>query len=284
MGQLGVVVSDGASNPASIKEWTRLIQVPHLIGVSCGWDFSIAYTHSQVLVAGSNAFGQLSLGKDVKKCESFMEIPASFIASEGIESVSCGLRHTLFLTRQGNVYGLGHNRKGQLQPGGEDAGSRFHSPVLLASGGRQISAGQNFSLVLKEDGSLLAFGDNKWGQLSVPEESLLQVHAGWTHGVAVSQSRAVLAWGRDSYGQIAGNGLGPVNAISSGSEHVLALIGDELFSWGWNEHGNCGDGTTRNVKEPIRIVIPSGIHRSTIRMIRGGSGHSLAYITSSLGQ
>ena len=45
--------------------------------------------------------------------------------------------------------------------------------------------------------------------------------------------------------------------IASGPRHALALKKDgSLWSWGDNEAGQLGDGTTGNRAEPVRIRFP----------------------------
>ena len=37
----------------------------------------------------------------------------------------------------------------------------------------------------------------------------------------------------------------------------ICLLGDgELFSWGWNEHGSCGNADTNNRLTPGLVLIP----------------------------
>ena len=44
----------------------------------------------------------------------------------------------------------------------------------------------------------------------------------------------------------------------------------ELFSWGWNEHGNCGLGRTENV-----LILTKVLEVNAIKCF-AGSGHSFA--------
>lgn len=46
-----------------------------------------------------------------------------------------------------------------------------------------------------------------------------------------------------------------------------------IYSWGWNEHGNCGVGITDNVLMPRRVPVDG-----TVIMVAAGSGHSFALI------
>ena len=68
-------------------------------------------------------------------------------------------------------------------------------------------------------------------------------------------------------------GLPRVSKFSSGYEHVLAVTGSgQLMSWGWNEHGNLGNGSTQNSPLPVLIDIRGKV----VTDCCAGSGHSFA--------
>jgi alpha-tubulin suppressor-like RCC1 family protein len=97
------------------------------------------------------------------------------------------------------------------------------------------------------------------------------------------------AWGYNAYGQL-GNGtttnsLTPVQvslpsgttvtAIAGGGNHSLALTSTgQVLAWGYNVHGQLGNGTTTNSSTPVAVSLPPfGI---TVTAIAGGLTHSLA--------
>ncbi|KAK3558768.1 hypothetical protein QTP86_028769 [Hemibagrus guttatus] len=61
--------------------------------------------------------------------------------------------------------------------------------------------------------------------------------------------------------------------IACGSEHNLAIVGNQVFSWGWNEHGMCGDGSLGDVIQPQPIP---DLQNAKGLLIGCGAGHSLA--------
>ena len=75
-------------------------------------------------------------------------------------------------------------------------------------------------------------------------------------------------WGRNNYFQC-GTGLSsPSSDLSAeelhgvgarkilcGSEHCLLLDKTgNLYSWGWNEHGNCGTNIVENIASPTLVL------------------------------
>ncbi|CAM2114482.1 unnamed protein product [Caretta caretta] len=66
--------------------------------------------------------------------------------------------------------------------------------------------------------------------------------------------------------------LAGASEIACGSEHNLAVVGGHCFSWGWNEHGMCGDGTEANVYAPKPIT---ALGSGKPFLIGCGAGHSM---------
>lgn len=51
----------------------------------------------------------------------------------------------------------------------------------------------------------------------------------------------------------------------------------KVYSWGWNEHGNCGIGTEEDVRVPSLVTIHS---KYKTKLIGTGAGHSFAIVDS----
>jgi len=128
----------------------------------------------------------------------------------------------------------------------------------------KIVAGGSHSIVLKDDGTVAAWGANDEGQSDIPAglSNIVSVAAGADHTVAVKTDGTVVAWGDDFYGQTdVPAGLTGVIAVATGSTHTVALKGDgTLVSWGDNSYGQC--------------TIPAGL--SGIVAVAAGSAHTVA--------
>ena len=160
-----------------------------------------------------------------------------------------------------------------------------------------FDGGHYHSLAIKADGSLWAWGRNKYAQLGDGTEldryqpvrvgtdnDWVTVAAGGFHSLAIMADGSLWAWGANSCGEL-GDGstidrLEPVRigmetdwvSVSGGLYHTLALKADgSLWAWGYNEFGQVGDGST------IDRVIPTRIGDDTDWVaIAAGSYHSLA--------
>jgi uncharacterized protein YjdB len=98
--------------------------------------------------------------------------------------------------------------------------------------------------------------------------NLIKIEAGWFHSVALCSDGSLYAWGDNRYGQV-GDGTGgylsnydryiPVligtgfTDIAAGGFHSLALKGTTLYAWGNNWNGQLGDGTRSFKKAPVKI-------------------------------
>src|SRR5713226_360385 len=98
-----------------------------------------------------------------------------------------------------------------------------------------IAAGGNHSLALKSDGTVAAWGNNSYGQSTVPANltGVIAIAAGGEHSLALKSDGTVVGWGAGGtnsgvlydYGQsLIPAGLTGVIAISAGYNHSLAIV------------------------------------------------------------
>ena len=154
--------------------------------------------------------------------------------------------------------------------------------------------------------SLFGWGDNRYGQLgigtfdtaspfgkAVPTSvtgisNLVGVADGFYHAAAFASDGTVWTWGYDYYGELGLGlfeitapfgkssptqvpGLTNVTAVAAGTHHTLALKADgTVWSWGWNQFGQLGDGSGANKSTPIQIT-----SLTNVRAIAAGGNHSL---------
>ena len=139
-----------------------------------------------------------------------------------------------------------------------------------------ISAGVDFYVAVRKDGSLWTWGRNDCGQLgdgsrsnrSNPVkilEDVIQVSLGARHGAAVDRNHNLWIWGENSFGQLCrGNckdAAEPIKVadnvkkVSLGYSHTGYLTMDnQLWMAGFNgKYGSLGDGKTVNRDWPVLI-------------------------------
>ena len=132
----------------------------------------------------------------------------------------------------------------------------------LSGGFTAISAGGNHSLGLKQDGSVVAWGDNRFGDCDVPSPNtgFVAIAAGYMHSLGLKQDGSVVAWGSNRYRQchVPSPNTG-FKAIAAGGDHSLGLKEDgSVVAWGDNEYGQC------NVPSPNTgfVAIAAGLVHS----------------------
>jgi alpha-tubulin suppressor-like RCC1 family protein len=120
-----------------------------------------------------------------------------------------------------------------------------------------------FALALLSNNTVLAWGDNAYGQRNVPPglSNVVAIATGAYHGLAARVDGSVVAWGGNQVGQTnIPAGLSDVIAVAGGSYHSLALKADGTVRvWG----GNLG---VTNVPANLSNVVA----------IAGGNSQSLA--------
>lgn len=304
-GQAGVSERDDV---LSLQQVPGPLRDATVVDVACGWDSSAALTEEGLLYLwGSNAFGQLGVDPNVLR---WTHDPFKLHTDRRIKRVSMGLRHTALISESCKVLVSGSNGKGQLGLDSPPAISlkNIHAftEISAITAAEEVACGQHHTVVITKDGDLYAIGDNKHGQLGVnpsalvkttspikvsnlPLKATIELYAGWSHTILLNENEAV-SWGRNTYGQLGSPdsqrprpwemervaGAGKIRQIAVGSEHNVALTEDGIIlCWGWNEHGNCGNGSTRDVLFPERIEL--AFNYDPI-LVGAGAGHSLAVV------
>ena len=144
--------------------------------------------------------------------------------------------HWALNPEKGNVLGGQHVT---ITPPTINRGIRFNQ---ISAGGYQTASANSFSIGISSDGNAYAWGSNKYGQLTQkPADASMQK----------APVRVPLPDGVDSsftYTQVA-----------AGDSHVLAIGSNGiLYSWGRNDHGQLGDGTTTDRYQPQPVKDTSG--------------------------
>ena len=163
----------------------------------------------------------------------------------------------------------------------------------------RLSASQNHTLILKDNGTVWAIGSNADGRLgdgttidrTVPVQvvgpggidfltDVIKVETGDTHSYALKSDGTVWAWGTGDGGKL-GDGKvdipshtptqvkGPGNIgyltgivdISGGYSHALALKNDgTVWSWGMNLFGESGENNSATINyAPIQVRGPGNV-------------------------
>lgn len=102
----------------------------------------------------------------------------------------------------------------------------------------QVSAGDSHSCSLKGDGTVVCWGNNDYGQSTLPSGTFTQVSAGGFHTCGLRGDGTVACWGNNFYNQQAPLPSGSFTQLSAGTYHTCGLRGGgTVVCWGNNDRG-----------------------------------------------
>lgn len=263
---LVLLLSLNVSAQCSLTNWKKVAQ---------GENFTVALKEDGSLwVWGRNLYGLLGNGTFTG---TEIEHPTKIGADSNWTDVSVGRYFALAKKANGDLYGWGANDFGQLGLGHY---TNVSSPTLIQQNVATFSAGYIHTSVIKTDGTLWGTGYNGYGGLGVgtivgtyntfQQESSkatdwVYATATYYNSFAIKTNGTLWSAGTNIQGQ---TGLGtPASlgsnvtevftkvgtdtnwkAISGGFFHTLGLkTNGELWSWGHNDNGRLGLGTTGSI-------------------------------------
>ncbi|EKD14832.1 RCC1 domain-containing protein [Drepanopeziza brunnea f. sp. 'multigermtubi' MB_m1] len=204
---------------------------------------------TQVYTFGTGHKGELGLEEPIFR-SSKAQLVNNF-PPEGLEIVdlAASVSHIVAVLSNGEVYGWGNGRKGQL---GQPEEVIYEPRKITGVDFKVVRAvcGREFTYLVGESqlGQHVVLGSEKWDVRSTAPQSVAgwkDAGATWGSIFVLLKDGKLLSWGRDDHGQLAPPGLPPLSQIAIGSEHALGLTTDgKVLAWGWGEHGNCGPSTT----------------------------------------
>ena len=112
-----------------------------------------------------------------------------------------------------------------------------------------VAAGEYFTLGLRQDGTVVAAGDNAKGQCDVEGwREIEAIAAGLQHSVGLTRDGEVVATGDNELGQCDVEGWEDIVEISAGYGHTVGLKGDgTVVAAGYNGDGQCNVKKWRNI-------------------------------------
>ena len=297
----------------------------NVVAVAAGGRHSLAVlSDGRVVAWGANDHGQLGDGtRRDSRHPVLVRAPGSGKGHlRGAVAVAADSDFSMALLKDGRVVTWGKGDAGQRGIGRKEA--PLLPTVVLRPDGRkpltdvvQIAADGRTELVLRKDGSVLAWGANDYGmvgdgtrkQRSLPVRvrglngrrwlsGVSKIAIGGQHGLALLRDGRGVAWGRNELGQL-GNGtrtdstvpkpvsgvggkgeLSGIVAISAAEKHNFALTKNAtLVAWGNNTAGQLGDGTLTLRDTPVNVVGTHGPLLQGVAQVHAGEAHGVAILS-----
>lgn len=247
-GQLGLGTTKNNNIPQQVNmpKSTEVVQVikDTIVKVIANKNTSYAIAQSGKVYAWGEGYGktpvQIELEQDIIDIsESYLldingnvyskETNARLEIVEKIKYISEGNSHTVFLSENGTAYTIGSNTFGQFGDGTNVSNTenvvaiRNENLTDVLRNIVEIEAGNGYTVVTLEDGRLIEFGSNQYGQLGTDEidetntarentcvtkllaetkEKILKIDAGSSHVAIALQNGNVYTWGLGTDGQL----------------------------------------------------------------------------------
>ena len=239
-GQLGADSAAGGftiiQSPLPVKGGLRFATVSAAVSHSCG------------ITPEGDAYcwGRGYLGDGVIH-SSPATTPVLVAGGNTFVAIAAGSAHTCAITTAGQGYCWGTNQWGQLGVGDSTSSRVEPFPIPVSSGAVlvSISAGQDHTCALANDGTAYCWGSNTWGQLG---NLGMGSCYGWRCVAPEAVSTALRFRDLETYGFVNGGA-------------TCALVQDgTAYCWGANRAGEVGDGTMERRDLPVPV---SGSNRFT---------------------
>ena len=158
--------------------------------------------------------------------------------TNNIVAIDAGYRHTLVLLRSGQVITCSNATATCKDEAANSTATFKATPATAQYGVTQIQAGIDFSVVLRSDRKVLAWGDSSYNHLAIPPgiKPVIQIAVGGDHTLALQDDGTVVAWGDNGEGQsTVPNGLSDVVYVAAGANSSAVVTRNgRVVIWGEN--------------------------------------------------
>ncbi|CAH1402584.1 unnamed protein product [Nezara viridula] len=303
-GRLGLGHTNNVSMP---RQLTTLSQyVVKKVAVHSGGKHALALTiDGKVFSWGEGSDGNLGHGNTQS-----LEKPRMIetLKSKRIRDIACGSSHSAAITSNGELYSWGLGEYGRLGHG--DFQTQLKPKLVKALAGHHIikvacGSRDAQTLALSSEGLVFSWGDGDFGKLGrggsegcdLPQNverlnglGVIHIECGAQFSLALTKSGQVWTWGKGDYYRL---GIGSdqhvrkptlveglkgekVIDVAVGALHCLAVTeSGTVYSWGDNDHGQQGNGTTLVNRKPSLV---HGFGEVKVNRVACGSSHSVAWV------
>ncbi len=227
----------------------------------------------QVWAWGNQNHGKLGNGLSTNNQ---VEDPEYVIGSGAIGSnaVAAGFTHSLIQGEDGTVWSFGRNNSGQLGTNTTTDRSvagqvlTSSSPVTYLSNSVAIAAGNEWSMSLRSDGSVVSWGSHASGRLAGNTTSGTRLLSGSVLRGDVGGTPALIGI----------KGIAAAEAYGlARSAHASELSGGtgKVWSWGYNLTGQLGQGNTTNSSLAMPVKLDSTTDLTDVLDFSAGGAHAV---------
>lgn len=223
---------------------------------------------------GSNGYGEIGDGTNTQRA-----VPTAVVGGLSFRTIAAGDIFTCALTQAGAAYCWGY-----FKNLGDGSGVSRSTPVAVVGGHtfKEIVAGGLHACGLTLTGEAWCWGDGASGELGdggfvrrptpvkvAGNNVFLALQVGYEHSCGLLAGNQIKCWGYNEDGQVGDSTFTDRNtpvpvvggvqfmqlATSGVSYHTCALATSGTpWCWGWNKHGQLGDGSKTDRNQPVRVL------------------------------
>jgi alpha-tubulin suppressor-like RCC1 family protein len=232
----------GQNNLIDLNLPTQLGTANNWLKIDAGNQHSLAIDNTGFMYAwGDNTFGQFGNATNTSSL-----IPILVSSANNWAEVSAGFDHSMALDTNGILFTAGNNSNGQLCDGTNTASNSL-IPISFSSSGIvtqyiAISAGNNFSLAIKNDNTLWSGGFNSTGQLGLGNNTAVNV---------LTQVGTSNTWFLISAGDAHSLAMETTTSLWSTGRNLEGALGIGTFTFSYNTLQSVGCPTTALATEEV---------------------------------
>lgn len=261
-GQIGNGESGGrVTSPVQILTDQNVKQI--ILPQYSGHHSAAVTEEQQLYLWGNNQYGQIGDGNKGGKVTS----PTPILEGQRIKQVSLGATHTAAVTEDGRLYLWGDNQYGQIGNGKTAAQKTPWELPLDRLDNQKVKSvylGNYCSMAVTEDGSLYAWGTNRYGEIGQETENEYYTIPQKVKGIENIKEVAIHAGDNVYY-----------------KYNVIAVLQKDggLYMWGCNSSGEIGNGSGGNGYGGAKVTIPTKILDNVEKICLGG-GYAGSFSTA----
>ena len=236
-GQLGVGQRDAVTRKCQDSDLPTIVpELKNIKQISAGYFRSLALAEDGAVLRWGG-YGNSQFNYPIVYEE---DSPTQIQTPRKVIAISAGGMHDVLLCEDGTVWTCGYNTHRQL--GTNHVFNEVLDTLVQVDGLtdiKAISAGGSFTLALKTDGKVYAWGCNESGEL----------------GNGDYDTKTEIALGDNKSEPVEVSLLHDVVEIAAGGTHAIAIMKDgSIWVWGSNDEGQLGDFSESKRCVPQRIM------------------------------
>ncbi|KAF9143929.1 hypothetical protein BGX30_014318 [Mortierella sp. GBA39] len=246
---------------------TRVAGLEDIVDIATGTDHVLALDNTGLIYSWGNG-QQMQLGRRIVARRMLNGLTPESVGAKNMTKVGAGSYHSFAIDKDGKASAWGLNTYGQC--GLDDAKVEnipSVGPIKALKDEHivDIQGGEHHSIALTKDGRLFGFGRSDSHQLGLGYTELPGTEDSTSHKKAIRTPTLI-------------PGLPPVDAISVGGNHTLALTREgDVYAWGFGEMLACGNGEEEDVEKPLKLT-GQKIEGAKIIKVAAGGQHSVILV------